>query len=92
MKLLEGLTLRPLGEDFIVIGDGPARIDFSRVVSMNATAARLWQELQGKEFSPADAAALLTAHYEVSETTARADAERLIADWRRAGLIEPDSL
>lgn len=88
MRLLEGLALRPLGKDFIVTGDDPARVDFSKVVSMNETAARLWQALQGRDFCAEDIVALLTADYEVSGQTARADAERLIAHWQRAGLIE----
>lgn len=90
MRLLEGLTLRPLGRDFIVTGDALARIDFCKVVSLNATAAWLWQELQGKDFCTEDAAALLSGHYEVDEERARADAGHLIEAWRRAGLLEPD--
>ena len=92
MKLLEGLTLRPLGPDYIVTGESLDRVDFSKVVSLNETAAWLWERLRGRDFSTEDAAALLCANYEVSEQTARADAEHLIAAWRKAGLLEPDSL
>lgn len=90
MRLLQGLALRPLGEEFIVTGDSLARIDFSKVVSLNATAAWLWRELQDREFCTEDLVVLLTGRYEVDEATARADAEKLIAGWRRSGLLEPE--
>ena len=88
MKILEGLVLRPLGGDFIVTGDGIARIDFSKVVSMNATSAYLWDKLGGRDFSAQDMAGLLTERYDVDAKTALADAESLIAAWQKAGLLE----
>ena len=89
MRLLEGLVLRPLGSDFFVTGEGLARIDFSKLVSMNATAAYLWKEVEGKDFTLDDLTALLTARYDVDEQTARADAQALVSSWQDAGMIAP---
>ena len=88
MRLIEGLVLRPLGRDYIVTGEGIARVDFSKVVSMNATAAYLWEQIQGREFSPEDMVSLLTARYDVDPAQARADVDKLLVSWREAGLIE----
>ena len=87
MRILDGLVLRPLGREFIVTGDGLSRIDFSKVVSMNATAAYLWKELQGRDFSVEEMTGLLTARYNVSEEAARADAAKLLDSWGKAGLL-----
>ena len=87
MRILDGLVLRPLGREFIVTGDGLSRIDFSKVVSMNATAAYLWKELQGRDFSVEEMTGLLTARYDVSEEAARADAAKLLDSWAKAGLL-----
>ena len=87
MKILEGLVLRPLGSDFIVTGDGLSRVNFSKVVSMNATAAYLWDALQGKDFVAEDLVPLLTERYDVSEETALTDARALVASWIDAGMI-----
>ncbi|MBQ6244799.1 MAG: PqqD family protein [Bacteroidales bacterium] len=87
MRILDGLVLRPLGREFIVTGDGLSRIDFSKVVSMNATAAYLWKELQGRDFTVEEMAGLLTARYDVSEQAARADAAKLMDSWAKAGLL-----
>ncbi|MCR4860770.1 MAG: PqqD family protein [Bacteroidales bacterium] len=87
MKILDGFVLRQLGQEFIVTGEGLSRVDFSKVVSMNKTAAYLWEQLQGKEFTPEDMATLLTEHYDVSSQTALEDAVALCDSWRKAGLI-----
>ena len=88
MKLLDGLTLRKLGREYIVTGDGPSRIDFSKVVSMNGTAAYLFEQLAGRDFSLEDMVALLTDRYDVSVQTARDDAARLLENWAGAGLLD----
>ena len=87
MRILDGLVLRPLAGEFIVTGEGLARIDFSKVVSLNATAAYLWQEVQGRDFSTEDLVLLLTAKYDVDAERARADVDKLLDSWRQAGLI-----
>ena len=89
MKLLEGLVLRPLGQHYIVTGDGLSPVDFSKVVSLNATAAYLWDKLKGRDFVAQDMADLLTERYDVDAQTALNDAGQLLEAWRKAGLLEP---
>ncbi len=86
--MLEGLVLRTLCGEHIVTGEGLARVDFSRVVSLNATAAYLWEQVEGKVFTPDDLVALLTARYDVDEARAREDVDKMLVSWREAGLIE----
>ena len=86
--MLEGLLLRTLCGEHIVTGEGLARVDFSRVVSLNATAAYLWEQVEGKDFTPDDLVALLTARYDVDEARAREDVDKMLVSWREAGLIE----
>ena len=87
MKILDGLTLRSICGEYIVTGDGLSRIDFSKVVSMNATSAYLWEALKDRDFDVEDMVSLLTIRYEVEEERARADAQNLIGSWREAGLL-----
>lgn len=88
MKICEGMVLRSLAGCFIVTGDGRSPVDFSKVISLNETAAYLWNEVKDKEFTVDDLTALLTARYEVDEATAQADAQKLTDTWREAGLLE----
>ena len=76
--------------EHIVTGEGLARVDFSKVISLNATAAYLWEQVQDKDFTPEDLVDLLTARYDVDAQQARADVDKLLASWREAGLIAPE--
>lgn len=78
MKLREDLILRHVGEDYIIVEPGQDQIDMSRVYTLNETAAWLWEQLQGKDFQLADVTSLLLDRYEVDETTATEDAEKLM--------------
>ena len=88
MRLLEVLVLRTLCGEHIVTGEGLARVDFSKVISLNATAAWLFGQVQGREFCLEDLVSLLTGRYDVDEAQARADVDMLLNSWRDAGLIE----
>lgn len=88
MRIIEGLVLRKLLNENIVTGEGLARVDFSKVISLNETAAYLWNEVQDRDFSLDDLVTLLTDRYDVSEDIARADAQRMLDSWRDAGLLE----
>ena len=46
--------MRPLGDSFIVTGEGIEQINFNKMISMNATAAFLWESLEGKDFTVQD--------------------------------------
>jgi hypothetical protein len=88
MKTKKGFTLRKIGTDQVLVPEGIEVIDFNKLVSINNSAKYLWENLQGRDFSAEDMVNLLTAKYNVSEDTALADAERLIEDWKRIGLLE----
>ena len=74
--------------EYIVTGEGLARVDFSKVISLNATAAYLWEQIQDKDFTPEELVDLLTARYDVDAQTALTDAEGLIAAWQKADLLD----
>lgn len=87
MKTIEGFVLRPLGEEFIVIGEGIAQVDFNRMISMNSSAAYLWQKVEGKEFTVEDLRDFLLEEYEVDPETAAADAAEVAQQWINAGIV-----
>lgn len=86
MKLIEGFRLRPLGKEFIVTPESVAQINFNKMISLNSSAAYLWQSVEGKEFTPADLAKLLLDRYEVEEEVAARDAENIARTWIEAGI------
>ncbi|MBQ9285576.1 MAG: PqqD family protein [Bacteroidaceae bacterium] len=86
MKIKEGFELRNICGEDIVVAHGRQNIDFSKIISLNESAAYLWRNVAGKEFDASVLAKLLTDEYEVDEATAFADAQKVMADWQEAGL------
>ena len=87
MKTKKGFDLREMCGEHIIIGTGVENIDFSKVISLNESAAWLWREVEGKEFTPQSLAALLMEQYDVDEATALADATALAAQWVSVGIV-----
>lgn len=88
MKTKAGFELRNICGENIVIASGIENIDFNKMISLNESAAYLWKKLEGKPFDATDMVRLLTTEYEVGETTARRDAEKVIGEWLECGIIE----
>ena len=88
MKIIEGFVLRPLGDEFIITGEGPAQVNFNKMISLNSTAAYLWRSVEGKEFSVEDLTSLLLEEYDVDEATASKDALAIVNKWIEIGLVE----
>lgn len=80
--------MRPLGDSFIVTGEGIEQINFNKMISMNATAAFLWESLEGKDFTVQDVKQLLLDEYGIDEEIAARDSAAIVDKWKEAGLIE----
>ena len=57
------------------------------VFSLNETAARLWQLMEGKDITPKELAVLLCNEYEVGEEDALKDVEKQLCEWKQSGLV-----
>ena len=88
MKIKEGFKLRTIIGQSVVQAEGSANVNYSSLISLNETAAYLFKELQGKDFTEETAVQLLLDQYEVDEETARKDVKALLAKWREIGLTE----
>ena len=88
MKIKEGFILRSICGEFIVVGEGLAQVNFNKMLSLNESAAYLWKEVEGNEFTPEDLVQLLLDKYDVSREQATADVEKLTATWVKEGVVE----
>ena len=88
MKIKEGFRMRPLGDGFIVTGEGIAQVNFNKMISMNATAAFLWESLEGKDFTAEDVKRLLLDKNGIHDATAERDSAAIVLKWKEAGLVE----
>lgn len=88
MKIKDGFVLRNIGDNYMVVGEGLARIDFNKIISLNSTAVFLWKAVQGRDFDAETLRDLLLGEYDVDEATALRDATALLEKWVAAGLVE----
>ena len=87
MKIKEGFKLRTICGQNVISGEGTANVNYSSLISLNDTAAYLFKELQGKEFTEETAVDLLLKEYEVDHDTAAKDVKALVAKWIEIGLV-----
>ncbi len=87
MKIKDGFILRSICGEYIVVGEGLAQVNFNKMLSMNESAAYLWKEITGKEFTREDLVQLLLDQYEVSKEQAAADVDKLVDTWIKEGVV-----
>lgn len=88
MKTRKGYRLRQLGKEYILVAEGLDVLDANTMVSMNATAAFLWDTVKGKEFDADALVQLLLDEYDVDREMAEKDVKALLETWTKANVIE----
>ncbi|MCQ2112952.1 MAG: PqqD family protein [Bacteroidaceae bacterium] len=88
MKIKEGFELRKICAENIVISHGVSNINFTKVISLNQSAALIWNKVIGRDFTLDDMVDIILEEYEVDEPTAREDCQQLLKDWTEVGFIE----
>lgn len=88
MKKIEGLVMRRLGKETMLVAESLDLIDFDRLISLNDSAAYVWKTLPAFSFEINDIVKILTDHYDVDFQTALKDAKELVEVWINAGIIE----
>lgn len=88
MKTKKGFVLHEVCGENVVIAEGIENIDFNNIISMNETAAFIWQNIQDKDFTVDTMVEVLMAEYEVDAETAKNDCEQLAKSWIEAGICE----
>ena len=89
MKIKKGFQLQNVCGEHIIIPAGEENIDFSHIISLNPTAAYLWENIADKaEFTIEDMVQLLLEEYEVEEDVALEDCKLIAERWAEMGLID----
>lgn len=88
MKIKTGFELRNVCGENIIIAHGVENIDFTKVITLNESAAFIWKQVEGKTFTEEDMVKILLDEYEVEESQAQADVKALAESWLQAGLVE----
>ena len=93
MRTIEGFRLRKLGNEYILVGESMALINFNKMITLNETAAFLWKEaerltIEHGSFDAAELCKALCDEYEVAPSQAMTDIDNTLFQWKETGVIE----
>ena len=88
MKIKKGFILREMCGENIVTAEGLEHINFNKLISLNSTAAFLWNKVAGQEFTAEEMAKYLVEEYQIDMELALKDSEALCQAWIDAGVAE----
>lgn len=95
MKAKKGFRLTDVCGNHMLIAEGKENLDYSYIISMNDSSKLLWENIQGKDFTAEDLAAILMDNYEIDDDTplpydqALNDARQVLGQWQSIGIVEP---
>ncbi len=87
MRIKENLYIRQIGDEYMMINNGPHGMEYSKVIHLSTSAAYLFEQSQGKDFTKEDWINLLAERYDVTSAQATADVEKLVATLKEMQVI-----
>lgn len=90
MRIKKHLILRQVGKKHVIIDPGTGIVDLTHVYTLNSTAAWLWDQLKGINFTVETIVTLLKSNYKISSQVARRDAEMLLSNLKSNHLLEEE--
>lgn len=88
MRIKKGFEIQNVCGEHIIVPTGADNVDYSKIISLNETAAYLWENVVDKDFTVDDMVTLLLAEYDVEESIAREDCCSMAERWKEMELIE----
>ena len=89
MRLKKGFVLREVCGERVIVGEGLENVDFSKLLSINETAAWIWKKASELgDFTAEQLAEALCQEYNVEPAQAVADVSELLGQWTELGIAE----
>ena len=88
MKKKPGINMRNICGENIIVAEGNVNIDFTNILSLNESAAYLWQRIGDEHFDIDTLTQWLMEEYEVDIDTARQDVIATVDKWLELNIIE----
>jgi hypothetical protein len=89
MKIKKGFVLRQVCGENVIVGEGLEAINFGKLLSLNETAAWLWQQAaEMGDFTIDSLVVKLLDEYDVTEDVARNDVSNIVNEWLKVEVVE----
>lgn len=87
MKINSNYKIREVAGEIIVVNQGTANVNMTRIIALNASAHLLYESLADKDFTLEDAADILSETYGISAEVALKDAQVWVDALQKCGII-----
>lgn len=87
MKIVDGFRLREIMGQKTIIGEGVGQVNFNKLITLNDSAAYLWQSVEGKEFDVLLLSDLLVEKYGIEPSVAVRDVQSIVDKWIEVGVV-----
>lgn len=89
MRQKKGFVLREVCGEKAILGEGVGTVDFGKIISLNETAAFLWEKASELgDFTAEQLAEALCSEYDVEKERAIDDVQKMLEIWQKTGIIE----
>lgn len=89
MRQKKGFVLRDICGEKAIVGEGVETVNFGKLISLNDTAAWLWEKAaELGDFTPEQLADEICREYDVEKSQALSDIQNILDTWKEIGLIE----
>ena len=88
MRIKAQYKLREIAGETIVVNQGIANVNMTRIISLNKSARLLYESMSGKDFTVEDAAKVLMDCYGINKELALKDAQKWLEPLMECGVIE----
>lgn len=87
MKVKKDFVLKLVADEYVVVPTGEKVVDFTAMISLNETAAFIWNVLQN-DVEMDDIVVELIKEYEIAEDMAKKDTVNFVSKLKEADLLE----
>ena len=87
MKINSNYKIREVAGETIVVNQGTANVNMTRIITLNTSARLLYESLADKDFTLEDAADILSETYGIPAEVALKDAQVWVDALQKCGII-----
>ena len=87
MQIKKNIRIKQIGDEKILVSNDGKNLDYTRIISLNQSAAFLIEESMEKEFTVQVWAHRLTDRYDIDYALALSDAQKVVDKLKQAGVL-----
>ncbi len=87
MKINSELTLREIAGESVIVLQGKAGADLTKIISLNSSAKYLYETFSGRQFTLQEVVEALEEHYGIDRERAEQDASKWVEDLTACAVI-----